>query len=141
MKILLGAVMAATMFMGFSSTAQAGGGDPGFNLLAPATVDIGGTLDITLATSYKSLGILLFSDGPGPTVTPLGTFSLDFPVLSATAVQMFPIETVDITCPIPCDRSLIGTIGYAQFIAIRLDGTAQGISNGVAITVIDAPCT
>lgn len=141
MKMLIGTFVSLSLIVGFCSTAQAGGGDPGFNLTTPAGVQIGSTLDITMQTSHKSLGVLLFSDGPGPTVTPLGTFCLDFPVLAAVPVAMFPIEQVTVHCPIPCDAGLVGTVGYIQFLAIRLDGTNLGLSNGTSVTVQTSNCT
>lgn len=118
-----------------------GGGDPGYNLVGPATVGIGTTFQLQLTTSHQSVAILFFSTGSGPTVTPLGTFCLDFPPAAAMFVPMFPVEDVTVSCPIACNRNLIGQVGYLQYYACFLNGSECGISNMHQITVVDNSCS
>jgi hypothetical protein len=112
-------------------------GDPGFTLSVPAEAPIGEFIDICTSAPAGDLVALLASGGQGPTVTPFGTFCLDFPPLVIFTFEMPAGGSRCFHRFIPCVPDLVGVTGYLQFIALKPAGGVDGLSNQSSITVVD----
>jgi hypothetical protein len=92
-------------------------GDPGFTLTVPSEAPIGEFIDICMSAPGGDLVALLASLGQGPTVTPFGTFCLDFPPLVLFTFVMPGSGNRCFHRYVVCDPNLVGVTGYLQFIA------------------------
>ncbi|MFO0981220.1 MAG: hypothetical protein U1E76_05610 [Planctomycetota bacterium] len=124
------------------TASQAGdcSGDPGYVLTVPATVELGEIFTIQVQAPAQSDVFLLVSSGQGPTVTPFGTFCLNFPPLIIFHFRVPGDGKLTFGHEMDCDRSLIGAVGYLQFLAIDMSTLVHGLSNQASITVKDGPC-
>jgi hypothetical protein len=112
-------------------------GDPGFTLAVPSEAPIGEFIDICATAPGGDLVVLLGSGGQGPTVTPFGTFCLDFP---PPLIFTFVMPGSGNRCfhrSIACVPDLVGVTGYLQFIALTPAGGVDGLSNQSTVTVVD----
>jgi len=115
-------------------------GDPGFTLLVPREVPIGGIIDMCLQARPDDRVIHMVAGGPGPTDTPMGRFCLDFPPI---VVFPFVMPGSGARCfhpRVPCDPSLIGRTAYLQFLAIDPASGSRGISNQAIVTLVPGHC-
>jgi hypothetical protein len=112
-------------------------GDPGVTLTVPAEAPIGEFIDICLNAPGGDLVALLASLGQGPTVTPFGTFCLDFPPLVLFTFVMPGSSNRCFHRYVVCDANLVGVTGYLQFIALKPAGGVDGLSNQSSTVVVD----
>jgi hypothetical protein len=138
---LIAIVVLASTFFPQTSNAQIG--HQGYDLLIPPTVEIGGSLVIHLRTSHHSQALLMcslqLSDTPVP--TPFGLMALTMPPLAVFSVSLPPpTEAAMVRCPIPCDRSLVGTFCHFQFGAVLVNSGQTGVSNLRTVRVTDSDC-
>jgi hypothetical protein len=112
-------------------------GDPGFTLTVPSEAPIGEFIDICTGAPAGDLVALLASLGHGPTVTPYGTFCLDFPPLVLFTFVMPGSGSRCFHRYITCAPDLVGVTGYLQFVALTPGGAEDGLSNQSPVTVVD----
>src|SRR5262245_29216308 len=112
-------------------------GDPGFVLSVPSAAGIGEFFDMCLNAHPDYLVILMASCGQGAWTSSYGTVCLDFPPL---VMFTFVMPAAGGRCfhrYLPCDHSVVGQVGYMQFLALSVAGTTSGISNQSSIVAID----
>jgi hypothetical protein len=112
-------------------------GDSGFTLTVPPEAPIGEFIDICTSAPAGDLVALLGSLGQGPTVTPFGTFCLDFPPLVLFTFVMPGSGSRCFHRYITCTPDLVGVTGYLQFVALTPGGDVEGLSNQSPVTVVD----
>jgi len=115
-----------------------GGGDPGFTLSNPPTVEIGKEVTFTLQVPYPAFAIYYVSLGEGPTKLPWGTMCLDFPPLLQVTFFLPGGTPVPLTATVPCDDVLVGLEVYQQFVAFDTSHpkTRFGISNQTSLEIV-----
>lgn len=113
------------------------GGDPGFELSLPAEAGIGEFFDMSVAAPAGAIVALLGSLGQGPTVTPVGTFCIDFPPIVMFIFVMPGSGERGFHRYIPCDTSYAGITGYLQALVLDENCHPIGISNQASLMIVD----
>jgi hypothetical protein len=101
------------------------------------TVKLGEVVDINLSAHINGIALLLMSDGQGPfNAGGYGTLCVDFPALNAMLIPLDSTGHATVQCEVPCDKDLVGSTFYFQFLCCH----PKGHSNQVAVTVEDEIC-
>jgi hypothetical protein len=112
-------------------------GTPGWSLVAPDTVPIGGTVDVDLFGPASEVGFFMVSLGDGPINSSYGTICLDFPLALSFLFTFDENGEFGVSGEIPCDPALIDLTLYMQFITCKPN---KGISNQEVLTITEGLC-
>lgn len=141
MKYLTGwATLLALALVQGPAAGQDCSGDRGFVLDHPSTFDIGSEPTLTLSMPSGGPIVYVASLGGGPTPSPFGDLCVSFPALAVFPLSIPRTGTLQFSCQIPCDRSIVGVKVYSQFVGFPSDGSLPGRSNGTCIEFLDADC-
>ncbi len=120
-----------------SASLSYGGGDAGFILSNPPTVEIGREVTFTITIPFNGLVLFFVSLGDGPTNFPWGTMCIDYPPLFQFPLLLPGNTPIPLSAKVPCDDSLIGLVVYQQFVCFNTSDIKQdGISNQTSVQVL-----